>query len=616
MAEPLNKEETLGQARARVASVRETITEEIRSVGMSIERRRSMGPGEDRNVRAKLLSHFHERLDHLHHLFASPFFVRCDVRSKDGETKTLYFAKFPKTDESIFSWMAPASRLRFSDVGPTSYALPDGTAWHGDLTRKDQFMIVDGKIVFLSSEAGTHGRTLVYQEQLSKRKAGFMLPEIVERMEKAQDDVIRAPETGSFLIAGPAGSGKTTLAFHRIAYLLQSPDTAARFQSHTVIVLVQDEGTRDYFCRLLPDLGIHDVTVTTFGQWALERLGLGEDHRFVRRPNGVDEEVDAYESRKCDAMRTVKTESAKRDDAFARLKEIYATTFSTEDEKRFAQQKKDGRLDRFDLSVLLRTERQRSGAFTREEEYFVQKKNFEVTRKRRTVPLTYSLIVVDEAQNYLPEQIVALRSCASPDTRAILYVGDLGQQVLVGTLRDWGDAGETFGAGQKVQLEKVYRNTRAILRYVGELGFSVSVPDELREGAAVVDEPCATIEEMVDRVRTVVTEKAGEAQIGVLGLTDADLEPFAAAFGGQPNVHVLTVHEAQGVEFEVVCVVRIPKDFLDGASEERGRIKRDLAYVALTRAMDELYVFGETRLADVFASEATGSVKGHRETRT
>lgn len=267
----------------------------------------------------------------------------------------------------------------------------------------------------------------------------------------------------------------------------------------------------------------------------------------------------------------------------------------------FARQKKDKRLDRFDLSVLLRIERQRSGAFTREEEYFVQKKNFEVTRKRRTVPLTYSLIVVDEAQNYLPEQIVALRSCASPDTNAILYVGDLGQQVLVGTLRDWGDAGETFGAGQKVQLEKVYRNTRSILRYVASLGFVVSVPDELREGAAVVDEPCATVEEMIESVRAVVTKTNGEAQVGVLGLTDAGLEPFAKAFAGQANVHVLTVHEAQGVEFEIVCVVGIPKDFLDGASEERERIKRDLVYVALTRAMDELYVFGVTRLKDVFS---------------
>ncbi|MEI6511076.1 MAG: ATP-binding domain-containing protein [Candidatus Uhrbacteria bacterium] len=598
MAEPLRKEETLEQARVRVASVRETIAEEIRSVGTAIDGQ--YRGGEDLNVRTKLLRHFSERLDQLHHLFSSPFFVRCDVRSADGDAKTVYFAKFPKTDESIFSWMAPASRLRFSDIGPASYALPDGTAWQGDLLRKDQFMIVGGKIVFLSSEATTYGRTLVYQEQLSKRKAGFMLPEIVERMERAQDDVIRAPEHGSFLIAGPAGSGKTTLAFHRIAYLLQSPDTASRFQSHDVIVLVQDEGTRDYFCRLLPDLGIHDVTVTTFGQWALERLGLGEDYRFVRRPNGVDEAVDAYEGRKCEAMRTVTTEASKRGDAFARLKEIYAPSFSKEDEKRFAQQKKDGLLDRFDLSVLLRIERQRAGAFTREEEYFVQKKNFEVTRKRRTVPLTYSLIVVDEAQNYLPEQIVALRSCASPSTNAILYVGDLGQQVLVGTLRDWGDAGETFAAGQKVQLEKVYRNTRAILRYVGELGFGVSVPDELREGAEVVDGPCATVEEMIERVRAVVTKTNGEAQVGVLGLTDAGLEPFATAFAGQANVHVLTVHEAQGVEFEIVCVVGIPEDFLDGTSEERGRIKRDLVYVALTRAMDELHVFGATTLAAVF----------------
>lgn len=596
--QPLNKEETLEGAREHVKRAREAAANEITSVESSIERRQSTGPGEDLNVRAKILHHLHERLDQLHHLFPSPYFVRCDVRSRDGESKTVYFAKFPLSQESIFSWMTPAARLRFAEIGPTSYALPDGGSWSGELVRKDQFMIVGGKIVFLSSEADTHGRTLVYQEQLSRRKAGFILPEIVERMEKAQDDVIRAPDRGSFLIAGPAGSGKTTLAFHRIAYLLQSPDTSSRFSSQNVIVFVQDEGTRAYFCRLLPDLGIHDVTVTTFGQWALEQLAL-DGHAFERRPNGVDEETDAFEERKCEALRA-HASPARRGDAFARLREAYAPWFTKDDELAFARQEKDRRLDRFDLSLLLRAEHERAGAFTREEEYFVQKKNFEVTRKRRVVPLTYALIVVDEAQNYLPEQLVALRSCASPETNAVLYVGDLGQQVLVGTLRDWGDAGETFGEGQKVQLEKVYRNTRAILRYVASLGFSVSVPEGLREGAAVVDEPCDTTVEAIERVRSVADATDANKHVGVLGLAAAGLEPFAAAFAGRANVHVLTVHEAQGVEFDVVCVVGIPADFLAETKEERQRIKRDLLYVALTRAMDELYVFAEATLREVF----------------
>lgn len=592
----IDKDAVLADARAHIEGVRAAVTKEIGAVNETLRRNEVRRPGDDETVRQRLLHHFSERLDQLHHLFPSPYFVRCDVRGENGEAKTLYFSKFPFTEESIFSWMAPAARLRFADVGPSTYALPDGGAWNGTVARRDQLMVVGGKVVFLSSESEDYGRTLVYQEQLSKRKEGFILPEIVERMEKAQDDVIRAPDTGSFLIAGPAGSGKTTLAFHRIAYLTQSPDTSARFSAHGVIVFVQDEGALAYFGRLLPDLGIHDVTVTTFGAWAIERLGL-DDVTFVRRPNGVDESTDAYEQRKCDAMRA-NVVLAPRGTAFARLADAYAPWFTSDDARRFKQQAKENQLDRFDLSLLLRDHHARKGAFTKEVEYFVQKKNFEVTRKRKTVPLTYSLIVVDEAQNYLPEQIVALRSCASPETNALLYVGDLGQQVLIGTLRDWNDAGEAFGPGQKVQLEKVYRNTKAILRYLSTLGFTVSIPDELREGAPVVDEATRP-DEAITRIRAIADAKDAGAHIGVLGLTAEHLEPYAAAFAGRANVHVLTVHEAQGVEFDVVCVVDIPSAFL-AADPERLKIKRDLLYVALTRAMDELHVFGAETLTSLF----------------
>lgn len=125
-------------------------------------------------------------------------------------------------------------------------------------------MIADGEIRFMTSETAKEGRTLVYQEQLSKRKTDFMLPEIIARMERAQDDVIRTEAQGSFLISGPSGSGKTTLAFHRIVYLLQSPEHATRFSDENIIVFVQDENTRAYFSKLLPELGVHQVNVTTF----------------------------------------------------------------------------------------------------------------------------------------------------------------------------------------------------------------------------------------------------------------------------------------------------------------------------------------------------------------
>ncbi len=595
-SQPVDKDAELSVAAANVGETRDAVRAEIGVTEKDVEKFTRRGSA-DETVRMRLLAHFSERLDQLHHLFPSPYFVRCDVRGEDGETKVYYFSKFPFTDRQVFSWMSPAARLRFADIGPTAFQLPDGTLWSGEVRRKDQFMIVGGRIVFMTTESDAYGRTLVHQEELSKRKAGFMLPEIVSKMERAQDDVIRARPDGSFLIAGPAGSGKTTLAFHRIAYLLQSPDTSERFSSRDVIVFVQDEGTRAYFSKLLPDLGIHDVHVTTFGEWAKERLGL-TDVTVVRRANGVNEAVDAYESRKREALRAPGGVWRTRMDPFSALRSAYAPHFSDGDARRFDAQAGARELDRFDLTLLLRFARERDGAFQREEEYLVQKKNFEVQRKRRSVPLRYSLLVLDETQNYLPEQITLLRTCVSDATRATLYVGDLGQQVLIGTVRDWAAVGEDFSGGRKVELEKVYRNTAAILRYLQSIGFDAAIPEGLRDGDAVVDEACASVEEEVARVREIVEKKDAEEHVGVVSPSSEYLAAFRDAFAGRSDVHVLTVHEAQGVEFDAVCVVGVTEDFFR-AEGERLKIKRDLIYVALTRAMERLYVFGRTRLADL-----------------
>lgn len=596
-AQFVDKAAELAAARSHVNDTRDAIAVEIGDTERQVEKFRQRGAAADEAVRARLLAHFSDRLEQLHHLFPSPYFVRCDVRGEDDVLRTYYFSKFPFTDRSVFSWMSPAARLRFADIGPTVYQLHDGTLWSGTVTRKDQFMIVGGRVVFMTTESDRYGRTLVHQEQLSRRKPGFVLPEIVAKMERAQDDVVRASPTGSFLIAGPAGSGKTTLAFHRIAYLLQSPDTAERFSSGDVIVFVQDDGTRSYFSKLLPDLGIHDVRVTTFGEWALERLGL-ENVRVVRRENGVDDALDAYESRKREALDAPGGVWRTRTDPFVALRAAYAQRFTDEDARRFDAQADARELDRFDLTLLLRFARERDGAFRREEEYLVMKRNFEVTRRRRSVPLTYSLLVVDETQNYLPEQLTLLRTCTSPDTRAILYVGDLGQQVLIGTVRDWSAVGEDFSGGRRVELEKVYRSTAAILRYLGSLGFDAPVPDGLREGEAVVERACADAREELERVREAVGAKAAEEHVGIVSPSAAHLAPYRDAFAGRADVHVLTVHEAQGVEFDVVCVVGITDDFFR-ADGERLKIKRDLVYVALTRAMERLYVLGPSRLSDL-----------------
>ncbi len=557
----------------------------------NVQAKKVYGDPGDELVREKLLHHFAEQSERLRQMFPNPYFARCDVQFDEGEQKTMYFSKFSLPDESVFSWTTPAARLRFADIGPTTYETSDGEHNSGELRRKDQFMIVDGKIVFMTSESGHYGRTLVHQETLSQKKAGFILPEIVERMERAQDDIIRAESDEPFLIAGPAGSGKTTLAFHRLAYLLQSPDTAEQFTSDNVIVFVQDEGTRAYFSQLLPDLGLHDVNVTTFDVWARGLLGL-EDYTYMRRPNSVDAKDDFYEFDKAGAIKHADWEQSRS--PFDALKLLYQNHCSKEHAMRFEKQLSERELDRFDLTWLLKREAETKGLFV-EQEYLEVKKNFEVKRKKRSVPVEYSLIVVDEAQNYLPTQLTVLRRCLSKKTQAMLYIGDLGQQVQIGTLQKWSDIGEVIASERRVELEKVYRNTKPIIAYIQSKGFDVSIPEGLRDGKPVVAEICPGQEAQHKRISQILESSDTAAQVGVLSPDPQTISSIKQSFENTSRLHAMTVHEAQGVEFDIVILLGFTDQFFQTSHDEPiaselQKIKKDLYYVALTRATEELIV--------------------------
>lgn len=595
------KERLLEEAAEKVVQVRETISDEIQKVTGQFERYNRINDP----VAQKLTLHFAERLDQLHHMFPSPYFFRCDVTGDDGGGKSLYFGKHQLIEEGVFSWTSPAARLRFAGLGVVEYPLLEGGEWRGKLERKDQFLISGGNIVFMASESEDYSRTLVHQEQLTRRKSGFILPEIVEKMEKAQDDVIRADYRGPFLISGPAGSGKTTLAFHRIAYLLQSPDTSGAFSQEHVIAFVQDEKTRKYFGQLLPELGIHHVVVTTFASWAFERLGLRNTH-YIQRANGVDEHLDAYEARKLKALRLSLQAPIYRRGPFHPfdvLRKVYQAHFIDTDCDLLDAQREANEFDRIDLTILLTFE-QREHGFIYREEYFEQKKNFEVIRRTREVPLVYNLMVVDEVQNYLPEQIRLLRACVSSETRGMLYVGDLAQQIFLGTMQDWLDAGETLSSDRRVVLEKVYRSTKQILGYIRSVGFDIAVPEELRSGEIVGEMTFADPREEMAFVSQEIEKLPSDIHIGVLSFDEKAISPYREEFAHAQHVHSMTIHQSQGVEFDAVFLIGINRDLFrvsgdDELSGERSRIHRDLVYVALTRAMDKLVVTGKDTLRSI-----------------
>lgn len=600
----VEKKQILDKAKEHLEYIREKIISAInfgegKSVKMIADLKKA--PPSDRIVRNTLMHYNNENTENLRQLYTSSYFTRCDFEI-DGQKREVYISKFSFSDEGVYSWITPIASLRFENPGTASYTRPNGKIRSGFLSRKDQFLIVDGKIVFFSTEGVQIPRELIFQEHFARHKQGFVLPEVVELMEKAQDQIVRAHHHGPFAISGPAGSGKTTLALHRVAFLIQSPETAEWFTPDKILVLVQDVGTKEYFSYLLPELGIRGVSIITFFEWASSVLDL-EGYQPTDKMELAATEQKLYEYAKLKALKNLpKIEYS--NNVYNFLKNVYENFLDDSQKIHLAWQKKNRTLDRFDLTVLLKSYlKTGKGLFMKKEMYY-QLANDSYRKKFFSLPANYNLMIIDEFQNYLPEQLAILKSCINKRLNSVIYVGDLAQQTRLGTIRSWSDIEEKINPERLVVLQKVYRNTKQILNYIKSLGYTVSIPSEIKEGELVAELKMEDKTEEIEYVKNLLVDQT-DISIGVLAFDKNYLNEFKACFGKDNRVYCLSMQEAQGVEFDIVCLVGIQKNLFnynDLPTEiigEVNKINRDLLYIALTRAMSELHILGNTKLSAV-----------------
>jgi superfamily I DNA/RNA helicase len=225
-------------------------------------------------------------------------------------------------------------------------------------------------------------------------------------------------------------------------------------------------------------------------------------------------------------------------------------------------------------------------------------------KKRAPFKVEYNLTIIDEFQNYLPEQLSLLKHCLNYKLESVVYVGDMAQQTQLGTIRDWKSINETIQTHRLVKLEKVYRNTKQILAYIANLGYPVQIPQEVKEGKPVVEYITHRKEDEIAQLH-VILASLDSGTVGVLAKDKEYLEAFKKEFVNNSKVHCLSMQEAQGVEFEVVCLVGISQEpfsideLPQGLIAEVKKVQRDLLYVALTRAMSELHIMGTTSLKSI-----------------
>ena len=196
-----------------------------------------------------------------------PYFA--SIVFKDDKDNVLYniyisltYLKDKNSNNILYDWRSPICSLFYDyETGPASYTAPGGI-YSGELKRKRQYKIENRKLL------GVFDNSLniddeVLQEVLSNESSDKM-KNVVNTIQQEQNKVIRNIEDDNLIVQGIAGSGKTTVALHRIAFLLYRLDN---LNSNNVLIFSPNNIFTDYISDVLPSLGEANTLQTTFADY-------------------------------------------------------------------------------------------------------------------------------------------------------------------------------------------------------------------------------------------------------------------------------------------------------------------------------------------------------------
>ena len=227
----------------------------------------------ERYIKEEAYSTIDRRLKELTTLKESPYFGRINFIDKEYEDEEeIYIGRFGLTPEgsfepSIVDWRAPVASLFYKgSLGAAEYNSPSGSV-PVDIAARRQYIIKKSKFIGMFDSA-IDVKDEILQMVLSSN-SGEKLKDIIMTLQEEQDEIIRQPREVSVIVNGVAGSGKTTIALHRVAYLLYN---YREILKDRVLIIGPNDIFLEYISAVLPTLGETGVKQNTFFKFARELL--------------------------------------------------------------------------------------------------------------------------------------------------------------------------------------------------------------------------------------------------------------------------------------------------------------------------------------------------------
>lgn len=578
----------------------------------------------------------------------SPYFARIDFQSKgSGEPAKYYIGRFAFNQDNqplIFDWRAPVSSMFYDcETGPAGYEAPMGRI-DGELIRKRQFKINNGVMEY-AIESASHVQDDVLQKELS-HTSDEKMKTIIATIQKEQNQIIRNEQAKTIIIQGVAGSGKTSIALHRIAFLLYRQKD--RLSARNVTILSPNRVFGDYISNVIPELGeepIYELSFSDIAKIGLEnvidfepepdplavrdenwkervrfksssdfavlldryiqgmpdRIFVPADYSFGRFTVGgewIRERFRAY------GKYPVKQRlSMTADDVYNRL----------QNENLLQEDLPKARTILKSLAAMLRVKN--TPALYKDFYKWMERPQMYVMPSRNTLewadvfPFLYlhaafegikeskitRHLVIDEMQDYTPIQYAVI-NLMFPCQKTIL--GDFGQYLNPYHTHTLADLRCIYPGAEYVELNKSYRSTYEIMVLAKHIGNIASLEPMVRHGEAPALVACKNEQEEIQKLKSAVRSfmEGEHSSLGIIAKTEQDARKLYDLLSGECEVNLIlpesthfaggvsiaSVRMAKGLEFDEVLVPHA--DSLTYQTD----YDRSLLYIACTRAMHRL----------------------------
>lgn len=576
-----------------------------------------------------------EMRDRIAKLKDSPYFARIDFREEqEEEGQPYYIGRFAfqyENEPLVFDWRAPISGMFYDcEVGAAGFMAPAGwTA--GELTRKRQFKIRNGVMEY-ALESSANVQDDVLQRELS-HTSDEKMKSIISTIQREQNQIIRNEKEGTMIIQGVAGSGKTSIALHRIAFLLYR--LKDRLTARNVTILSPNKVFGDYISGVIPELGEEPIYDMSFGELAEIQLEGVIGFEPDRDPFETQDETWSERVRFKSTLDFVSL----MDQYIEQLPEfIFIPTdyvygsFSAKGEwirdrflaygtcpvkKRLAMVADDIH-DRFETDNIMEQEvprprtilKQLNSMLTMKDTLAVYKDFYKrmgipeyfVMAARKTLewadvyPFLYlhsafqglkeshitRHLVIDEMQDYTPVQYAALNRMF-PCRKTIL--GDFGQSVNPNHLHGLEDLRTIYDRAQFVELNKSYRSTYEIMRFAKKIHHVSALEPVKRHGEPPALIPCLDAADEIRKIREAIRcfRTGKNVSLGIILKTDAAAKDMYEVLAGYDGVEENQVEENQvegnGEEAcDISLLTRESTSFQNGISITSVRMSKGLEF--------------------------------------